>query len=40
MRTAAKVGASPIVRATAFVAAAHQYQLWINGKRETTALLE
>ena len=33
VRTAAKLGASPIVRATASVAAAHQYQLWINGAR-------
>ena len=31
VRTSADIGSSPIVRATAFVAASHQYQLWING---------
>ncbi len=33
VRTTKTLGASPIVRATAFVAASHQYQLWINGRR-------
>ena len=33
VRTSARLAASPIVRATAFVAAAHQYQLWINGRQ-------
>ena len=33
VRTTRTLGASPIVRATAFVAASHQYQLWINGLR-------
>ena len=33
VRTVADVGAGPIVRATAYVAASHQYQLWINGRR-------
>jgi len=32
VRTAAPVGSSPIVRATAYIAAAHQYQLWVNGR--------
>jgi alpha-L-rhamnosidase len=33
VRTTARLHASPITRATAFVAAAHQYQLWVNGHR-------
>jgi alpha-L-rhamnosidase len=33
VRKNASIDASPITRATAFVAAAHQYQLWINGHR-------
>ena len=33
VRTDARVSASPIVRATAYVAAAHQYQLFIDGAK-------
>ncbi len=33
MRATVPVHASPVVRATAFVAASHQYQLWVNGHR-------
>ena len=36
VRTTAKLGASPIVRATAYVAAQHKYQLWVNGARADT----
>jgi alpha-L-rhamnosidase len=32
VRKAVRVGASPVVRATAYVAAAHKYQLWVNGR--------
>ena len=35
VRTTLHVGSGPIVRATAYVAASHQYQLWINGHRAT-----
>jgi alpha-L-rhamnosidase len=33
VRTESRLSSSPIVRATAFVAAAHQYQLFIDGKK-------
>ncbi len=36
VRTTARLAASPIVRATAYVAAAHKYQLWVNGTRADT----
>lgn len=32
VRTSAHLARSPVKRATAFVAAAHRYQLWINGR--------
>ncbi|HEY3722250.1 MAG TPA: alpha-L-rhamnosidase N-terminal domain-containing protein [Acidimicrobiia bacterium] len=33
VRTTVHVGSGPIVRATAYIAASHQYQLWVNGHR-------
>jgi len=33
VRTEVQMSGSPIVRATAYVAAAHKYQLWVNGAR-------
>ena len=33
LRTEVHPSASPVVRATAYVAAAHRYQLWVNGSR-------
>jgi alpha-L-rhamnosidase len=32
VRKAVRLGPSPVVRATAYVAAAHKYQLWVNGR--------
>lgn len=31
LRTTVRLARSPVVRATAYVAAAHKYQLWVNG---------
>lgn len=36
LRATVQTGASPIVRATAYVAAAHKYQLWANGRLADT----
>jgi alpha-L-rhamnosidase len=36
LRTVVRPSPSPIVRATAYVAAAHKYQLWANGKMAAT----
>ena len=36
VRTELRPGRSPIARATAYVAAAHKYQLWVNGSRVDT----
>jgi len=36
VRTELLASRSPIVRATAYVAAAHRYQLWVNGARVAT----
>ena len=36
VRTELRPGRSPIARATAYVAAAHKYQLWVNGSPRST----
>lgn len=36
LRTVVRPSANPIVRATAYVAAAHKYQLWANGRMAAT----
>lgn len=36
LRTVVHPSASPVVRATAYVAAAHKYQLWVNGRMAAT----
>lgn len=36
LRTVVRPSASPIVRATAYVAAAHKYHLWVNGTMAAT----